>query len=125
MSNLWNLTISQISGSLLFKDTPPDRHLVCKIRLARRSSICAINARNVLVADFAQKKEAVASFPPLLTNISTRNTIKKFQSHINTVIADINDICACCGLCILFGTGTLLTIVYPKFVSAIKAAVIV
>lgn len=79
----------------------------------------------MLVADFAQRKEAAASFPPLLTDTSTRNAITQFQSHINTVIADTNDVCACCGLLIVFGTGSLLTRLYPEFVSAIKVGVIV
>ena len=89
MFSLWNLSGSRISGSLSSKDVPPDRrpvreirplsskdaqpdrHPVREVRPARRSSVRAINARNVLVADFAQKKEAAASFPSLLTDIST------------------------------------------------------
>ncbi len=51
--------------------------------------------------------------------------MKQFQSRINNVIADTNDVCVCCSLFIPFGTGTLLTKVHPEFVSAIKAAVIV
>lgn len=41
------------------------------------------------------------------------------------MIADINDVYAYCGLFILFGTGTLLTKVYAKFILAIKDAIIV
>lgn len=138
-----NLSGSRISGSLSSKDVPldchpvreirpvsskdvqPDCHSVHEVRPARRSSVRAINARNMLVADFAQRKEAVASFPLLLTDTSTRNAITQFQSHINTVIADTNNVCACYGLLIVFGTGSLLTRLYPEFVSAIEAGVIV
>lgn len=76
MSNLWNLYDSRISGSLLFKNAPPDCCLVRKLKLARHLSICAINVRNVLVADFAQRKEAAILFPLFLTDISTCNAIK-------------------------------------------------
>ena len=79
----------------------------------------------MLVTDFVQKKEATASFPPLLIDTSTQKAITQFQSHINIVIADINDICARCSLLIMFETGFLLTWVHPKFVSAIEAGVIV
>ena len=79
----------------------------------------------MLVADFAQRKEVTASFPPLLTDTSTQNAITQFHSYINTVIADRNDICACCDLLIVFGTGSLLTRVHPEFVSDIEAGVIV
>lgn len=79
----------------------------------------------MLVADFALRKQAAASFPPLLTDTSTRNAMNQFQSHINNVIADTNDVCTCYGLFIPFGTGTLLTKAHPEFVSAIEAAVIV
>ena len=41
------------------------------------------------------------------------------------MIADINDICICCGLLIVFGTGSLLTRVQLEFVSAREAGVIV
>lgn len=81
--------------------------------------------RNVLVADFAPKKEVATSFPLLLIDTSTCNVIKQFQLHINTVIADTNDFCACCNLYILFGAGTLLNKIHPEFISAIEAAVIV
>ena len=39
------------------------------------------------------------------------------------MIADISDVCACCGLLILFGASTFLTKVHPKFVSVIEVAV--
>ncbi len=81
--------------------------------------------KNVLITDFTERKKAAALFPFLLTNTSTHNVVKQFQSYINNVIADINDICACCGLFILFVTGTLLIKANPEFVLAIKAAVIV
>lgn len=79
----------------------------------------------MLVADFAQRKEATTSFPPLLTDTSTQNAITQFQSHIYIVIVDTNDVYAYCGLLIVFETGSLLTRVYPEFVSAIEASVIV
>ncbi len=88
-------------------------------------SLHVINAKNVLVADCAERKKVAVSFPPLLTDTSTRNVVKQFQSHINNVIADTNDVCTCCGLFIPFGTGTLLTKIHPEFVSAIEVAVIV
>ncbi len=107
------------------KNVPSNRRPIYKIRSAERSSIYAINARNVLVADFAKKKKIAASFPPLLTDTSTCNAMKQFQSHTNNVIADTNDVCTCCGLFIPFGTGTLMTKVHPEFILAIKVAVIV
>lgn len=53
ISNLWNLSDSQIFGSLLFKDVPPDCVLIRKIRLVGRLNVRVINAKNVLVKDFA------------------------------------------------------------------------
>lgn len=78
----------------------------------------------MLVADFIQKKEAATSFLLLLTNTSTQNAITQFLLYINILIADTNDVCAYCGIVIVFGTGFLLTRVYPEFVSAIKADII-
>ena len=123
--SLWNSSDSWISGSLLFKDAPLDCLLLCEIRPAKRSSVHAINAKNMLVANFAKRKEAAASFLPLLTDTSTWNAITQFESHIKTVIADTYDVCACYGLFIVFRTGFLLTRVHPEFISAIKAGVIV
>lgn len=88
-------------------------------------SLYAINARNVLVADFIEKKKAAALFPPFFTLTITANTIKHFQLNINIVIGDTNDVCTYCGLFILFGTSIFLTRVYPEFVSVIKTALIV
>ena len=51
---------------------------MCEIRLAKRLSVYAINATNMLVADFAQKKEDIASFSLLLTDTSTWNAITLF-----------------------------------------------
>lgn len=45
--------------------------------------------------------------------------------HINTVIADTNDVYAYYGLLVVFGTGFLPTRVYPDFVSVIEENVIV
>lgn len=79
----------------------------------------------MLVADFAQKKQAAILFSPLLTNISTHNIIKQFQSYINIVIINTNDVYTCYDLCILFRVGTLLTGVHQEFLSATKAAIII
>ncbi len=88
-------------------------------------NIHAINTRNVLVTDFVERKKATASFLSLFTDTSICNTVKQFQLHINNVILDINNVCACCGLFIPFEINTLLTKVHLEFVSAIKAAIIV
>ena len=79
----------------------------------------------MLVSDFAQRKKAAASFLQLFTNISICNAIKQFQSHINIVIVDTSDVFAYCGFFIPFGASILLTKLYPEFVSAIEAVVIV
>lgn len=50
--------------------------------------------------------------------------MKRFQSHINNMILDINDVCICCSLFILFGFNTWLTKVYLDFIMAMEAAVI-
>lgn len=50
--SLWNLSNFRIFISLLLKNALPNYHSICKIRLARRLSICVINARKMLVADF-------------------------------------------------------------------------
>lgn len=88
-------------------------------------SVYIIKVRNVLVGDFAKKKKAATLFLPLLTDTSIRNAVKQFQSHIKNVIADTNDVYACCSLFMSLETSTLLTKVYPEFVSAIEAAIIV
>lgn len=88
-------------------------------------NIYIINIRNVLVADFAEKKKATTSFPPLFTDTSTCNAVKKFPLYMNNVIVHSNDVYIYYGLFIPFGTGTLLTKVYPKYLSAIKATVII
>lgn len=111
---------SQISGSLFSTDAPPDCCLVHEIRLARYSSIHTIYAKNVLVADFLQRKKAAASFPLWITNKSSQNAIAQFLSHINTMITDTNDVCTFCGLLIVFGISSLLTRLHSEFVSAIK-----
>lgn len=41
------------------------------------------------------------------------------------MIADINNICICYGLFILFRAGTILTRVNPNFISAIETAIII
>lgn len=113
--------------SLSAKDTLPDRCPAHEIRPLRHRPL-AINstyAKNMLVADFAQKKEAATSFSPLLIDTSTHDAIRQFQSHIDNVIASTNDICACCDLFILFGAYTMLTRIHPDFISTIKTAVIV
>lgn len=86
----------------------------------KRSNIYAINIKNVLVADFIEWKKAATLFPPLLPDISNHNAMKQFQSYINNMIIDTNDIYAYYSLFIPFGTDTLLTKVYLKFVLAIK-----
>lgn len=78
MSNLWNLFNSQISSLLSFKDTLPNCFPINKIKPIKRLSVYAINARNILIADFAQRKEAAISFPLLLINTSIWNAIKQF-----------------------------------------------
>ncbi len=49
------------------------------------------------------------------------NTIKWFLLHINNMIVDTNNVCACYNLFILFETDILLTKIYSKFVLNIKA----
>lgn len=88
--------------------------------MVKRSSIYAINIRNILVADFAKRKKAIALFPLLLTDMSTYNVMKQFQSHINNMIKDTNNVYTCCSSFIPFGTDVLLTKVYLEFVLAIK-----
>lgn len=78
----------------------------------------------MLIADFAQKKVAIALFPSLLNDTFTHNVIKQFQLYINNVIANINDVCAYCGLFIPLGASILPTKVYLDFVLAIKAIII-
>lgn len=114
-------------GSLSAEDIPPNRRPVREIRPLRHRplGVNAIDARNVLVADFAQRKETAVSFPLSLTDTSTPDAIRQFQSHIDNEIAGTNDVCICCGLFIPFGACTILTGVYPNFVSAIEAAIIV
>lgn len=51
--------------------------------------------------------------------------MKQFQSYINDVMTDINNICAYCNLFILFETSILLSKVHLKFVLAMEVIVIV
>ena len=51
----------------------------------------------MLIADFAQKKEAAVLFPLLSTDTSTQNFITQFQLRINSMIIDTNNVCACYG----------------------------
>lgn len=76
---------------------PHNRRPVREIRLLRRrhAGVSATDARTVLIAGFAQWKDAAAAlFPPSLADISTRDAVRRFQLHIDTVIANTND-CLC------------------------------
>lgn len=73
--------------------------------------------------DFAKKKKTALLFLFLLTITFTCNTMKQFQSHINNIIVDTNDVYVCYNLFLQFETSNLLTKVNPKFSLAIKAAI--
>lgn len=73
-------------------------------------NVYIINAKNILVINFAETKIAAILFLFLFTNMTTCNTIKQFQLHINNIIVDINDVCTYCNLFILLGTNSLLII---------------
>ena len=55
------------------------------------------NSREVLINDFNKRKAAASSFPPSLTDISTREAVRRFQTHVETVVADTTNFCASCG----------------------------
>lgn len=88
------------------------------------SSIFIINMKNVFVTIFIKKKKAVALFLFLLTSILTSYNLKRFELHINNMIAKINDINICCFYLILSWTSILLTKIYPDFVLAIRVSVL-
>ena len=60
----------------------------------------------------------------LLIDTSTHNAIKQFQLYIDIVIANSDNVYTCYDLFILFKTDTILTKIYPDFISAIKTAII-
>ncbi len=74
---------------------------------------------------FCREEKSWYIVSSLITNTSTCNVVKQFQSYINNVIADTNDVCTCCGLFIPFGMDTLPTKVHLELVLAIEAAIIV
>lgn len=67
------------------------------------SPIC--NAKQILIDELNVQKAAVLFFPPKLTDLSTRNAIRRFQSHVDKVVADTKDVYSCCGLFIPAGTS--------------------
>lgn len=71
-------SVLRFSGLLLAKDTLFDRYLAQKIRLLRywHLNVSATSIKNVLIADFAQKKKVTILFPLSFIDISTCNTIK-------------------------------------------------
>lgn len=72
--------VSGFSESLSAKDTPLNHYPVYEIRLLRYwcLGVSATDAKNVLVADFAQGKKAATSFLLSLTDTSTRDAIRQF-----------------------------------------------
>ena len=119
--------ITDFPGPLSTEGPPHNRGPVRKIRLLRRrqAGVSATDARNVLIAGFAQREDAAALFPTSLTDTSTRDAVRRFQLHIDTVITNTNDVCVSCGLFISFGAGTVLTKVHPVFTFAVEAAIII
>lgn len=57
-----------------------------------------INAKQILIDDFNQRKDAASTFPPKLTASTTRAVVKQFQSHLVEVASNVEYVCTSCGL---------------------------
>lgn len=58
-----------------------------------RFAIITIDVKNVFIIDYTQRKKATKSFFLLFTNVSTRNTVKRYQLYKKTIVTKINNIC--------------------------------
>ena len=58
----------------------------------------ARQARNLLVSEFEQKKNSAAAFPPVLHDRLDRESVMRYQRHLDSVIESMSSVCACCGL---------------------------
>ena len=101
LTSIFQSAVSPAPNNIGLKDRRPYSISRPVLQLTSRNvparSTVNFNARDVLINDFNRRKAAASSFPPVLTDISTREAIRRFQTHVETVVADTTNVRASCG----------------------------
>ena len=82
LASIFQSAVSPAPSNIGLKDRRPYSTHRPVLQPASRNvparSIVNFNARDVLINDFIRRKAAASSFPPVLTDISTREAIRRF-----------------------------------------------
>ena len=88
LASIFQSAVSPAPSNIGLKDRRPYSTSRPVLQPASRNvparSIVNFSARDVLINDFNRRKAAASSFPPVLTDISTREAIRRFQTHVET-----------------------------------------
>ncbi len=80
-----------------------------------------VDARQIFIDDFNCRKHAAMTFPPKLSDSTTRAAVKQFQLHLAEVASDLEYVYISCGLFILVAEVTRLhraDLIFQKGISS-------